>query len=87
MTVTYVERNIGTTKVDYPVLHKIVWHIKDLHRPTMSPTWANPKFREVDDWLKDNCKHPYYHGPAWDIESFIEFECDEDAMLFTLRWL
>jgi hypothetical protein len=40
----------------------------------------------VDSWLKENCRHPYYHSPGYLRKKFIEFECDEDAMLFALRW-
>lgn len=40
----------------------------------------------VDEWLKANCKKPYYHSPGYLTEKFIEFECDRDAMWFALRW-
>lgn len=41
----------------------------------------------VNEWLKTNCKHPYYHSPGYLTEKFIEFEDDKEAMLFALRWL
>ena len=40
----------------------------------------------VNEWLKTNCKHPYYHSPGYLTEKFIEFEDDKEAMLFALRW-
>lgn len=40
----------------------------------------------VDEWLKVNCKKPYYHSPGWRTEKFIEFECEQDAIWFALRW-
>ena len=40
----------------------------------------------VNEWLKENCKHPYYHSPGYLTEKFIEFEDDKEAMMFALRW-
>ena len=40
----------------------------------------------VDEWLKTNCKSPYYHSPGYLTEKFIEFEDDKEAMIFALRW-
>lgn len=40
----------------------------------------------VDEWLKENCKQPYYHSPGYLTEKFIEFEDEKEAMLFALRW-
>lgn len=40
----------------------------------------------VDEWLKTNCKKPYYHSPGYLTEKFIEFESDRDAVMFSLRW-
>ena len=40
----------------------------------------------VDEWLKANCRHPYYHSPGWTTEKFIEFEDDREAVMFALRW-
>jgi hypothetical protein len=40
----------------------------------------------VNEWLKANCQHPYYRSPGYLYEKFIEFECDEDAVLFALKW-
>ena len=40
----------------------------------------------VNEWLKTNCKSPYYHSPGYLTEKFIEFEDDKEAMMFALRW-
>jgi hypothetical protein len=40
----------------------------------------------VNEWLKENCKKPYYHSPGYLEEKFIQFECSKDAMMFSLRW-
>lgn len=42
---------------------------------------------KVDEWLKANCKNPYYHSPGYLTEKFIEFEDEKEAMLFALRWV
>lgn len=41
----------------------------------------------VNEWLKVNCKSPYYHSPGYLTEKFIEFEDEKEAMLFALRWV
>ena len=40
----------------------------------------------VDEWLKEHCRGLYYHNPGWTKEKFIEFEHNEDAVWFALRW-
>jgi hypothetical protein len=41
---------------------------------------------QVDAWLEANCRSPYYHGPGYLKEKFIEFEDGEEALLFALKW-
>lgn len=41
---------------------------------------------QVDAWLGENCKSPYYRSPGYLTEKFIEFEDDKEAMMFALRW-
>ena len=40
---------------------------------------------EIRDWLEDNCQNPYYVIPSWKANG-VEFEDDEEAVLFALRW-
>lgn len=40
----------------------------------------------VDEWLKENCKHPYYHGPGYLKEKSVEFESEQEAMWFALKF-
>ena len=40
----------------------------------------------VNEWLKENCGHRYYHSPGYLEEKFIEFEDESEALLFALRW-
>ena len=84
MTITYVEKKIGTTVVNFPVLHRIVY--AETVDNVNAVYQRSYKDVQVDWWLKENCRHPYYHSPGYLYEKFIEFECDEDAVLFALRW-
>ncbi len=84
MAVTYIEKKYGMTGVKFPVLHRVVY--------AKTVDNINAEYQRsykdvlVDWWLKENCQHPYYHSPGYLKEKFIEFECDEDAVLFALRW-
>lgn len=40
----------------------------------------------VDEWLKENCKHRYYHGPGYLKEKSVEFENEQEAMWFALKF-
>ena len=40
----------------------------------------------VNEWLKENCKHRYYHSPGYLTEKFIEFEDEKEALWFSLRF-
>ena len=67
-----------------PVLHKVVYaHTVDGVQAQYQHSY---KDHLVDKWLKENCKYAYYHSPGYLKEKFIEFECDRDAVWFTLRW-
>ena len=84
MAVTYINKKYGPTDVKFPILHRVVYG------KTVDGVIAayQRSYRDhlVDAWLKENCRHTYYHSPGYLTEKFIEFECDEDAMLFALRW-
>ncbi len=83
MTVTY-KTNHRFPGVKFPVLHKVIY------AETVDGVQAQYQYSYKDSlvnaWLKDNCQHPYYHSPGYLKEKFIEFECDQDALMFTLRW-
>lgn len=83
MAVTY------TTHEDYPGM-KFPKLYRVVYGKTMDGVLAqwqvSYKDYIVNKWLKANCKHPYYHSPGYLTEKFIEFEDDEEAMWFTLRW-
>jgi hypothetical protein len=83
MTVTY-KTNSKFPGINFPVLHRVVYaHTLD----GVPAQWqVSYKDYRVNEWLKENCKHPYYHSPGYLREKFIEFECDEEAVMFALRW-
>lgn len=85
MAITYVKKKYGQTDLKFPVLHRVVYDHR-LH--TKIPARYERSYKDVlvDTWLKDNCRHPYYHSPGHLHEKFIEFEDDEEAVLFALRW-
>lgn len=70
--------------VQVPVLHTVVYS------KTIDGVLAQWQVSyldyKVNEWLKENCKHSYYHSPGYIQEKFIQFECDEEAVLFALKW-
>jgi hypothetical protein len=85
MAVTYVETNFGIDKtIKVPKLHRVVYaQTEGLVQAQWQKSYLDYK---VNAWLEANARHPYYHSPGYLYEKFIEFECDEDAVLFALRW-
>jgi len=67
---TYESRGASFTLAT-PVLHKVCFNHYDR--------------TEVMKWCEQNCKAKFYPGPSW-AGHFFEFEDDEDAVWFALRW-
>ena len=83
MAVTYKTNN-RWPGVKFPVLHKVVY---GKTTDGVQAQWQiSYKDYKVNEWLRENCRHPYYHSPGYLTDKFIEFECDEEAVLFALRW-
>lgn len=80
MTVTYKITDIG---IKVPILHKVVY---DYVEHTVLRYTYSEKNAQIDEWLKQNCSHSYYHSPGYLQEKFIQFECDHEALLFALKW-
>lgn len=80
MTVAYKEIFPG---VKAPILHTVFYGIR------FDGTDADQQQRlfnyRVDSWLRENCRAAYYHS-TYHVDKFIQFEDDEDAVLFALRW-
>lgn len=87
MTITYKSvPEFGTNKtIKVPVLHRVVYDQR-IHESIPAVYQRSYKDHLVCAWLEENCKHPYYHSGGWHKEKFIEFECDQEAILFALRW-
>jgi len=84
MTITYKTIWPELPHVKVPVLHKIVYaHTVD---DVQAQYQRSYKDHLVDEWLKANCRSPYYHSPGWMKEKSIQFEDDKEAVLFALRW-
>lgn len=59
-------------------------HLPVLHRVYYNP--GSPIRFDVWAWCKEHCKERFYQSPGWTKEFFAEFEDDEDATLFALKW-
>jgi hypothetical protein len=60
----------GDARIQVPLLHQI----------TYSP---NVDYHSADKWCKENCKGKFYFSL---LRKTVQFEDDQDAMLFALRW-
>lgn len=84
MSITYIKKKYGETDLKFPVLHRVVYaHTVDNVQAMYQRSY---KDHLVDTWLGENCKSSYYHSPGYMQEKFIEFEDDEEAVMFALRW-
>jgi hypothetical protein len=59
--------------------------VPKLHRVIIPGERAVEISNQVRDWCNINCKGKYYFGPGW-MQFSVEFEDDEDAVLFSLRF-
>lgn len=84
MTITY-KTNDRWPGLKFPVLHRVVYD-RRIHESVPALYQRSYKDHLVDQWLKDNCRSPFYHSPGYLREKFIEFEDDAEAVAFTLRW-
>lgn len=67
--------------MEFPKLYKVVYTYTNVEEHNY---WR--KDHLVNEWLKEHCNSPYYHSPGWCDEKFIEFEDDQEATLFALKW-
>jgi hypothetical protein len=85
MAITYVEAKFGIEKtLRVPVLHRVVY--ADTSDGVQAQWQISYKDYRVNEWLKENCKNPYYRSPGYLHEKFIEFEDDVEATWFALVW-
>lgn len=84
MTITY-KTNVNWPGLKFPVLHRVVYD-RRLNESVLAGYQRSLRDCNVDTWLSENCKSSYYHSPGYMHEKFIEFEDDEEASFFALRW-
>ena len=82
MTITYKDSKYLGVRV--PMLHKVTY-AKTVDN-VQAMFQRSYKDALVDTWLNENCQHPYYHSPGYLYEKFIEFEDDEEAFMFALKF-
>lgn len=80
MAKTYKELD-GFPGITVPVLHNIVYG-----KCESALYERHPKQVEIDAWLSENCKDRYYHTSSWMRVHAIQFEDDEDALMFALKY-
>ena len=71
MAITYTTPWPNLPQVQVPKLHRV--------------TFSKYRFGEMREWLEANCRAPFYVSPGW-TGNFVEFEDDQDATAFALRW-
>jgi hypothetical protein len=66
----------------YPWPEQPTFKVPKLHRVNYNPKYNRG---EVQYWCKENCRAPSYMGGSW-AGTFVEFEDDQDAVMFALRF-
>ena len=83
MAITYTTHD-AYPNIKFPKLHKVKY--AETADDVLAAYQRSYKDVLVDQWLENNCKKPYYRSPGYLTEKFIEFECDQEALLFALKW-
>ena len=73
-----------TYSVKMPKLYKVVY-AKTVDG-VLAAYQRSYKDHLVDTWLEENCQYAYYHSPGYLTEKFIEFEDNEEAFMFALKF-
>ena len=89
MTITY-KRPFSDRSTRVPILHKVYYG-----EPVVEadPFLGIPfKLYPLHDaaaieWCQENCRAAWYRSPGHVNQCFIEFEDDEDAVMFALHWV
>jgi hypothetical protein len=82
MAITYKAMEMFPN-IQVPVLHKVYY--------STSTDGVDAKYQtslldhQVNEWLRDNCRADYYRS-TYHQHKFIQFEDDEDAIMFALKW-
>lgn len=76
-TITYTNSSLFPN-IKFPVLHKIII----ASSKNDSPIVREEKFEKMRTWLMKNCKSNYYIIPSWQFVYGVQFECEEEAIMF-----
>ena len=76
---TMVPWKYSSKGVMVPKLHSV-----SVSRDGLSLDQQNELYREMHNWCKEYLKDKFYGAPAW--TTTWQFEDDEDATAFALRW-
>jgi len=83
MTITYRIPWDDLPNVKVAVLHRITYGYSDTPQARHE---CRLKEHHIRKWCATNCQAAYYFHPGYTREKFIEFEDDEDSILFKLTW-
>lgn len=83
MAITYIEKKFGLASIKIPKLHRV--HYGTSVDGIYAKYQKSLRDYQIDSWLKENCRAPYYHS-TYHFDKFIQFEDDEDAVMFALMW-
>lgn len=72
----------GMITYTHPWPEQPTFKVPKLHRVNYNPKYNQG---EVQYWCKENCRAPSYMGGSW-AGTFVEFEDDQDAVMFALRF-
>ena len=81
--ITYTTPWIGLPDVKVPQLHRVTYGYSASFRDRYE--W-NLKDRTIRAWCDEYCYAPFYFHAGYTNEKFVQFEDDQDAVLFALRW-
>lgn len=70
----YKIRRLGEREIKFPILNRVNYN----------PDHEN-HHHLLSEWCNQNCKEQFYWSGSW-AGSFVEFEDDDDATMFALRW-
>jgi len=80
--ITYRDADFG---IRIPVLHDVVLRIE----PSFSLDRMSQLLEDytvMHKWCEQNCESNFYFYPSWTGKLGAQFENDEDAVMFALRW-
>ena len=81
--ITYTTPWAALPEVKVPRLHRVTYGYSASFWDRYE--W-NLKDRTIRAWCDEHCYAPFYFHAGYTNEKFVQFEDDQDAVLFALRW-